>query len=120
MATLIGLGATAAADIRACCSSTERTVRLPAVQPGELGPTPDCRLLLAKAQSRHQPPPQLRAVVVTIQCKVNRSLEVPAGISQVVSGSAMNDDVHRMALGNKQRDGIGELHFATGAPVDAA
>src|SRR5437660_730947 len=112
MATRIGRGATAAAVIRASCSSTERTsaplcprtltgavsgeVSLTARSPRDRrspGPLP-----LGQAQSRHQPPPQFRAVVVTIQCKVNRSLEVAAGISQVVSRSVMHHDVDGMAL----------------------
>src|ERR1700675_1499302 len=126
MATRIGRGATAAAEIRACCSSTERTACLSAqalagAKPGELGPGPPAPLLLlAQAQPRHQPSPQIGAIVVTVQCKVNRSLEVPAGISQVVSGSAMHNHVDRMALGDEQRDRVGELYFAAGAPIDAA
>lgn len=78
------------------------------------------RLLLCQTQSRHQPSPQVRAVVVTIQCKVNRSLEVPARISQVVSGPLVDDDMDGMALGNQQRDRIGELHFTACTLVDAA
>src|SRR5215213_1872590 len=107
MATRTGLGATAAAATRACCSSTERTTRLsPARGPHR------AVLVFGQAQSLYQPPP-LGSVVVALQCKVNRSLEVPAGISQVVSRSAMNHHVHRMAFFDEQRNRVGQLNLAT-------
>src|SRR5690349_4220611 len=107
MATRTGRGATAAAATRACCSSTERTTRLsPAV-----GACRASTLVFGQAQSLHQPPPQLGAVVVAFQGKVNRSLEVAARISQVVSRPAVHHDMHRMVLLDQQRDGVGELDF---------
>src|SRR5271165_2052722 len=113
MATRTGLGATAAAITRACCSSTERTACLSAVECG-----PGTRLLFGQAQSFDQPAPQVGAIVVTIQCKVNRSFEVAAGISQVVSRAAMHDDVHGVALVDQQRNRVGQLDLATCASLN--
>src|SRR5271166_5020177 len=110
MATRTGLGATAAAITRACCSSTERTACLSAVECG-----PGTRLLFGQAQSFDQPAPQVWAIVVTIQCKVNRSFEVASGISQVVSRAAVHDDVYRMALLDQQRDRVGQLDLTAAA-----
>src|ERR1700759_2015934 len=62
-----------------------------------------------QAQPFHQPPPQFRPVVVTLQRKVNRSLEVAARISQVVSIAAMHNHVNRVALVDQQRDRVGQL-----------
>src|SRR4051794_34576676 len=107
MATRTGRGATAAAATLACCSSTERT-HAPFFS--RRAPT---LVSCAQAQSLDQPAPQLRSVIVTLQCKVNRSLEVPAGISQVVSASAMHDDVDGMTLVDEQSDRIGQLDFAS-------
>src|SRR6478752_3494312 len=119
IATRTGRGATAAACTRACCSSTDRTMRLSVTEPGCGAPGPMQSLLLSQAQSRNQPAAQVRAVVITIQGKVNRSLEVPAGISQVVSRSAVHHDVDGMALVDEQRDGIGELDLAADPTLHA-
>ncbi len=75
------------------------------------GPIVTCQHV-DQAQSLHQPAPQVGAVVITVQCKVNRSLEVATGISQVVSVTAMHYDVHGMALVDQQRDRVGQLDLA--------
>src|SRR6478735_4668524 len=103
IATRTGRAATAAAVTRACCSSTERTRRLSPLRGRRDVSAVD------QPQTFHQPPPQFGPVVVALQRKVNRSLEVAARISQVVSVTAMDDDVHRMALVDQQRDRVGQL-----------
>src|SRR5215212_6781952 len=110
IATRTGRGATAAAVTRACCSSTERTKRLSDVA----GP-PDPSAV-DQPQPFHQPPPQIGAVVVALQGKVNRSLEVASGISQVLSITAMHDDVYRMTLVDQQCDRVRQLDLATRTP----
>ena len=67
--------------------------------------------MFGQAQSLYQPPPQLGSVVVAFQRKVNRSLEVPAGISKVVSRAAMHQGMHRMSLVDQQRDRVGQLNL---------
>src|SRR4051812_38952785 len=109
MATRTGLGATAAAATRACCSSTERTTPLSRRQGRR------CVSAIDQPQSLHQPPAQLWPVVVALQRKVNRSLEVPAGISEVVSITAVHHHMHRVTLVDQQRDGVCQLDLAAGA-----
>src|SRR5258708_6652718 len=111
MATRTRRGATAAAATRACCSSTERTVPLSAV-PWPAARSSSADSACAQAQSLDQPAPQLRSVVVAFQRKVNRSLEVAARISQVVSRTTMHHDVNRMTLVDQQGNGIGELNLS--------
>lgn len=71
-------------------------------------------------ETSDQPLSQRRAVVIHVQCEVNRSAEVTAGISEVVSSTAVNDDVHGMAFGDEKRDGIGQLQLTTGSGLDAS
>lgn len=70
------------------------------------------------AEPLDQPLPQARTVIVAIQRKVNSSLEIAAGISQVVSGSAVHHNMHRMPLVDQQSDGVGELQLAAGPARD--
>src|SRR5690242_2496555 len=113
IATRTGRAATAAAVTRACCSSTERTTRLSRSRGRDVS-------AVDQPQTFHQPPPQIGPVVVALQRKVNRSLEVAAGISQVVSIAAMDNDVHRMALVDQQRDRVGQLDLTARPARDAA
>src|SRR6476620_2090550 len=106
IATRTGRGATAAAVTIVCCSSTDRKF----LPPELLGIRP--------LQSVDQPFAQRWAVLVHVQRKVNRSSEVAAGISEIVSRASVHDDVNGMAFLDEEGDGVGELELAACAGFD--
>src|SRR5215470_8971468 len=106
IATRIGAGRMAAASTRASCSSTDLIATV-SQRPGSL-------------QATAKPGCQLAAVVGMVESEVDGSLEQPDRVTNIVPSTAMHHYMHRVALLDQQRDGVGELQFATGARLDAA
>src|SRR6185312_9600658 len=101
IASRTGAGRTAAPSTRSSCSSTDR-----------IGLT---------LQPLDEPGAQLRPVLGAFEGVVDEGADVAAGVAEVVAAAAVHHDVHGVALGDQQLDGVGELQLATrtrGDPVE--
>src|SRR5699024_4850541 len=86
-----GSGVTAAAEMIASCSSTLRLGLLP--------------------ESLLEPLLQCLSVGLILEGHVHAGADVAARVTEVVTLALVDDDVHRVSLGDHQLDGIGDLNF---------
>src|SRR5699024_1828598 len=63
---------------------------------------------------------ELRAVHGMVQTEVDTGWDIPTRVAQVMSLTAVDDDVDGVSAVDKQGDGVGELQLPTGAGGDAA
>src|SRR5918999_3706859 len=99
IATRTGAGRTAEARIRSSCSSTVLT-------------------FLSALQAGGQPGTQVGTEVRVVEREVDERADVPGGVTEVVPVTTVHDHVHRVALVDQQRDGVGELQLTACARLD--